>query len=78
MTSEHGIPSPAKQSPQVVRARAELVAALEAIEDKVNVPRRLKRFRAERPGVVTGALATAGAVAAGAIALAITAAVRRR
>ncbi len=75
MTSEH---HPTGRNPEVQRARAELVAALEAIEDKVNVPRRLRRLRAERPGLVKGVLSGAGAVAAGVVALVVLGAVRRR
>lgn len=68
----------AEQSPEVLRARAELVSALEAIEDKINVPRRVKRFRAERPGTVNAILATAGTVAAGIITLVIVGAARKK
>jgi hypothetical protein len=57
-----------KQTP-VQKARADLVATLNEIEDRLNVPRRFYRkareFQREKPWVF-GALAAAGATAVGA------------
>lgn len=62
----------AKPSAEVAKARAELASALDAIEDKLNVPKqarrigvRLKGFRTEHPMVsatiVTGVTVVAAA-----------------
>ncbi len=63
---------------EVQRARAELVAALTELEDKVNVPKRIRRMRAEHPSRFFAAVGTAGTVAAGLVTLGVAALVRRR
>jgi len=62
---------------EVERARAELVSALSELEDKVNIPKRIKRFRAEEPSKFLAAVSAVGTVAAGIVALGIVAIVRR-
>jgi len=60
----------AEKSAEVRRARTELVATLNAIEDRLNVPKRVlrqvQRTRAEKPAVfysaVAGAVGALGAV----------------
>jgi hypothetical protein len=52
---------------QAQRARAELAATVSEIEAKLNLPKRVRRLRDERPFLFTGiglglAVATAGAV----------------
>ena len=55
----------------VDRARADLAAAIDAIQYKVNVPKRVservQRLRKENPAVLTGLLAGAAIVVAGAV-----------
>ena len=55
----------------VDRARAELAATVEAIEYKLNVPKRVservQRLRKENPAVLTGLLAGAAIAVAGAV-----------
>ena len=63
---------------EVERARAELVAALSELEEKVNVPKRIRRMRAEEPGKFKAAVSAAGTVAAGVIAIAVVALARRK
>jgi hypothetical protein len=63
---------------EVERARAELVAALSELEDKINVPKRIRRMREEQPGKFKAAVSAAGTVAAGVLALAVVAVTRRR
>ncbi|MCL2515807.1 MAG: hypothetical protein FWD85_05795 [Microbacteriaceae bacterium] len=72
--SAQGLP----QETEVERARAELVAALTELEDKVNVPKRIRRLREEEPGKLYAAVSAVGAVAAGILALGIVAIARRR
>jgi hypothetical protein len=62
----------------VERARAELVAALTELEDKVNVPKRIKRFRAAEPTKFLEIVTGAGVAAAGLIALVVVGMIRRR
>ena len=61
----------AEPSAEAARARAELAAALDAIEERLNVPRRVKRrvreLRATQPAVFVGAAASAAALAGGAV-----------
>jgi hypothetical protein len=89
MTSEYtagragqGAPYPGAESlPQeteVERARAELVAALTELEDKVNIPKKIRRLREEEPGKFTAALSAVGAVAAGILALGVVVVARRK
>jgi alcohol dehydrogenase class IV len=63
---------------EVQRARAELVAALSELEDKVNVPKRIKRFRAAEPRKFLAAASAVGTVAAGIVALGVVVIARRR
>ena len=55
----------------VDRARADLAAAIDAIQYKVNVPKRVservQRLRKENPAVLTGLLAGAAIAVAGAV-----------
>jgi len=62
----------------VERARAELVAALSELEDKINVPKRIRRMKEEDPGKFMAAVSAVGAVAAGIVTVGILAIVRRR
>ncbi|TAM70597.1 MAG: DUF3618 domain-containing protein [Microbacteriaceae bacterium] len=66
---------------EVERARAELVAALNAIEDKVNVPRRAKRairvLREDHP-LASAALAVVAIAAVGATTWLVVSRLRRR
>lgn len=66
------------QSPEVRKARAELVAALSELEDKLNVPKRLRRFRTEQPAKFRAAVAGAASAGAGILALVIVTATRKR
>ncbi|WP_155865149.1 hypothetical protein [Gryllotalpicola ginsengisoli] len=75
MTSETGKKTP---TAEVQRARAELVAALSEFEDKINVPKRIRRFKAEAPQKFYAVVGTAGTVAAGLVALGVLAIVKRR
>jgi len=63
---------------EVERARAELVAALSELEDKVNVPKRIKRLRVEDPNRFLAGVSAVGAVAAGIVAIGVTILVKRR
>lgn len=63
---------------EVERARAELVAALSELEDKVNVPKRIRRMKEEDPGKFMAAVSAVGAVAAGIVTVGILVIVRRR
>ncbi|GAA4170098.1 hypothetical protein [Gryllotalpicola koreensis] len=67
----------ARTPTEVERARAELVAALTELEDKVNIPKRIRRLRAEDPGKFLAGLSAVGTVAAGLVALGVTVLVRR-
>ena len=89
MTSEYtagpagqGAPYPGAESlPQeteVERARAELVAALTELEDKVNIPKKIRRMREDEPGKFRAVVSGAGAVAAGVLALGIVVLTRRK
>ncbi len=68
-------------SPEAARARAELAAALDAIEGRLNVPKRVKRqitdLRSQNPLAFGGAIAAAVA-AVGAIGWLIVRSVSRR
>ncbi|GAA4162966.1 hypothetical protein GCM10022286_22710 [Gryllotalpicola daejeonensis] len=66
------------QETEVERARAELVAALTELEDKVNIPKRIRRLREEDPNKFLAGVSAVGTVAAGIIALSVTLLVRRR
>lgn len=92
MSSNAPVPVPRTAVPigisdPVVQARTELKAALAAIEDKVNVPKRVARVTDERvaqarafarknPGISTGAV-LAGAAAVGTIVWALVRAYTR-
>ena len=82
MTSETGAAFAGTQSlpreTEVERARAELVAALTELEDKVNIPKRIRRMREEEPGKLYAIGSAVGAVAAGVVALGVLAIIRRR
>lgn len=67
----------ARKETEVERARAELVAALSELEDKVNIPKRIRRMREEDPGKFLAGVSAVGTVAAGIIALGVTLLVRR-
>ena len=67
----------ARTETEVERARAELVAALTELEDKVNIPKRLRRLREEAPGKFLAGASAVGTVAAGLVALGVLALVRR-
>lgn len=60
----------------VERARAELVSALQEFEEKINVPKRIRRMRDEEPAKLYSILGTVGAAAAGLVTLVV--AMRRR
>lgn len=67
MTADKPLPTPAQ-------AREELSAALDAIEDKLNVPKQAKatyeRLREQNPGaLVAGAVGVAAAVGLGVFAV---------
>jgi len=62
---------------EVERARAELVSALTELEDKVNVPKRVRRMREEEPGKFLATVSAVGTAAAGLVALGVLALVRR-
>jgi hypothetical protein len=64
--------------PEVARARAELVDALQAIEAKINVPKRARAAREANPVKFGAAVAGLGLAASGILALIIVAAVKRR
>jgi hypothetical protein len=68
----------AKKETEVERARAELVSALSELEDKVNIPKRIRRLREEDPGRFLAGVSAVGTVAAGIIALGVTILVKRR
>ncbi|AYG03671.1 hypothetical protein [Gryllotalpicola protaetiae] len=83
MTSEYtgraaGRGAAAREETPVERARAELVSALTELEDKVNIPKRLRRLREEAPAKFLAGASAVGTVAAGLIALGVVAIVRRR
>ena len=69
---------PDDQTPEVLRARAEFAAALTELDDRLNVPKRLRRLRAESPVKLMTAAAGASVALAGVIALGVLAAIRRR
>lgn len=80
MTSEHSgraAGRPERGETEVERARSELVSALTELEDKINIPKRIKRMRAEEPGKFLAGLSAVGTVAAGLVALGILSLVRR-
>jgi hypothetical protein len=62
---------------EVQRARAEVVAALTELEDKINIPRRIRRFKQRAPEKFYAAAAGAATVAAGVVALGILVIKRR-
>jgi hypothetical protein len=62
---------------EVERARAELVAALSELEDKVNIPKRIRRMREEDPGRFMATVSAVGSAAAGIVALGVLIIVRR-
>ncbi|HEY0247110.1 MAG TPA: hypothetical protein VGC45_02515 [Gryllotalpicola sp.] len=68
---------PVKET-EVERARAELVAALTELEDKVNVPKKVRRMREQEPRKFFAAVGTAGTVAAGLLTLGVLSLIRRR
>jgi hypothetical protein len=68
---------PQKPETEVERARAELVAALTEFEDKINIPKRIKRFRAHEPEKFLAAVSAVGTVAAGIVALGVVLIARR-
>jgi len=82
MTSEHATPQPnASDLPretEVERARAELVSALQEFEDKINIPKRIRRMREEEPGKLYAAVGAVGTVAAGVVSLVVLGLLRRR
>lgn len=63
---------------EVERARAELVSALQEFEEKINIPKRLRRMRDEDPAKLYGALGAIGAAAGGLVTLVVLVAARRR
>jgi hypothetical protein len=62
---------------EVERARAELVSALTELEDKVNVPKRVRRLREEDPGRFMALASAVGALGAGIVAIGVVAVVRK-
>lgn len=70
MTSDHS-------ETEVERARAELVSALSELEDKINIPKRIRRLREEDPGKFFAGVSAVGTVAAGIVALGVMLLVRR-
>lgn len=77
MTGESAHPELGNDT-EVQRARAELVAALTELEDKVNVPKRIKRFRQAEPTKFLEIVTGAGVAAAGLVALVVVGLIRRR
>lgn len=51
----------------VTRARAELVTTLNALEDKLNLPKQVRLFQEEHPRAFIAATATAAVALAGAV-----------
>jgi hypothetical protein len=93
MTSEHAAPgrnpytapsrgdrpvqSDLPRETEVERARAELVSALQEFEEKINIPKRIRRMREEEPGKLYAAVGAVGAAATGIVSLAVLIARRR-
>lgn len=69
MTTEPSGSGTPKRDPaaEVVAARAELTAALDAIQDKLNVPKRIRRAAEENPVALAGVGLVVAVVVAGAV-----------
>jgi len=86
MTTEHPTPHAAARPHQgdlpretdVERARAELVSALQEFEDKINIPKRIRRMREEEPAKINAAIGAVGAAAGRLVTLVVVVARRRR